>query len=178
MVERVRCNKCGQMAFIINGKLRCQTCEASGTSSKQEKWSSQPPPAPPPINPPAQPSREAHNSPDLKSSTNSRRWSKPSTIIAFVMLGISLLLPVSMYVITTLRINSALDEVTAEDMNLSSNPHDFFPDESIEEAKIETYALGLIFGSFFDGICCPFSLYFLLMLILGTAFIAFRSAGA
>jgi hypothetical protein len=106
-----------------------------------------------------------------------------STIIAFCMLGCTLLLPISMiglWIYTAATIKNQDDSGAEIEImpghTISQGDDGLYTYESprIKEAKEAGQALGIFLG----GLCCPLIPYVLIMLVLGTSFIAFRSAGS
>lgn len=105
-----------------------------------------------------------------------KTWKRPSTVIPFIMLGITLLLPmamVSMAMLTVASNNRGRDLGGGSGLYLSENS-DGIP---YLEDKDDRNA-GVAMAALLTGVCCPLVPYVLIMLILGTAYFAFRSVGS
>jgi hypothetical protein len=105
--------------------------------------------------------------------TSDRKW-KPSTFVAFAMLGVTLLLPVSMVAMAMLTVaTSDRGQDVGDGMYMRTNARGL-PEmgyHSDQDAALGAAAL-------ISGVCCPIVPYVIVMLILGMTYFAFRSAGA
>lgn len=112
-------------------------------------------------------------SPSIRKSPSSA-WRRPSTLIAFAMLGITLLLPVSM-------VATAMFTVVSNDrgQNLDNGMYMRTDARGIPDVGWQSERdAGLGFAALLTGVCCPLVPYVIFMLILGTAYFAFPSAGS
>ena len=104
----------------------------------------------------------------------SNAWRRPSTIIAFLMLGITLLLPVSMIAMAMFTVApNDRGEDLGNGMYMRTDARGL-PDIGWQSDR----DAGLGFAALLTGVCCPLVPYVIFMLILGIAYFAFRSAGS
>ena len=109
-----------------------------------------------------------------KKSARGEKWKKPSTLIAFAMLALTLLLPVGMVAMAVLTVASndrGQDLGNGMYMRTDANG---IPDIGWQSNRDS--ALGI--AALLTGVCCPLVPYVILMLILITGYFAFRSAGS
>lgn len=131
------------------------------------------------------------DSADHEKSTNiqankshKRNRTKISTVLAFCMLGVSLIFPlvicglIVMGFVSAAR-RSAQEETNSWDMGSGSSMVFESDGRVISKSKTvkEAEKAGTVIGIFLGSVCCPGVPYILVMLVLGTAYFAFRSAG-
>lgn len=199
MSSHIPCPSCGKQCRILQehaGKrVACPICKSPFTI----------PPEPPPRTGSEQPARLpsyldlAANSTEkktAKSTFNTKpneipiaqnrelKRTKVSTILAFCMLGATLLFPIAIGTLIVTGMLRAANESAQEDANSldigGGSSIVFHPSgrvSSKSESMKEAQSAGTMIGIFLGSICCPSIPYVLLMLVLGTAWFAFRSAG-
>lgn len=176
--EHISCPSCGHSCRIraehLGKRVACPKCKQPFAV---------PPPAPPPTQTQSAPQGLAPNfepTPphsaarySVAPSKTNRKW-KPSTFIAFAMLGVTLLLPVSM-------VAMAMFTVASNDQGRDIGGGMYMRTDArglpdIGYKSDRDTALGA--AALISGVCCPLVPYVILMLILGMAYFAFRSAGS
>lgn len=193
MTSHLPCPNCGKPCRIkqehAGKRVACPGCRSQFMI----------PPATPPIAP-KQPSKQTSPIPIWTKSTDAvhdakstpsqavespkRKQTRISTVIAFCMLGASVLFPITICGLTITGFVSAARRSAQEEANsmdlVFGDSLVFEPDGSVTSKSRtvkEAESAGTVIGIFLGSVCCPGVPYILVMLVLGTAYFAFRSAG-
>ena len=175
--ETITCIGCGQSVSykpqIAPYKTQCKRCGSEITF-----------PPLPPFHPSHQTTSNLSQLNRLASEAKRHlKKKKISTILAFCMLGCTLLLPVSMggmFILSSMtaaRQNSgSSDDIDIGFGNsITTGPGGGFEYKSARQKQAEQ--TGQALGIFLSSLCCPMIPYVLIMLALGTGYFAFRSSG-
>lgn len=112
------------------------------------------------------------------------RTLKPSTLTAIGMVVATLFLPIAMFGLFTISMFSAAAEnarreAESQDLGLGMSMHtDEYGMPIIETSQQQSARVaGQGIGAILGGICCPIIPYVIVMIALGSTYLAFRSAG-
>ena len=181
--ETSYCPKCGSefryAPSISAYRIACEKCS--------HEFAVPPLPVPPsPVQPsPSEPPRttkgQSSKAAYLTYLQTKLKSNRISTIIAFIMLGCTVLLPFAMaavFVFSSISVARENSKTKGIPLGPYGDRLEFGPGgfagstSSQREAKQAGQTLGILFAS----MCCPFMPYSLIMLVLGIAYFAFRSS--
>ena len=182
---KVACPGCSKrhrvLAEYAGNRVKCPNCETRFSIGPISKVSAEPPVNSPPLSetPPPEPQPSIITGQPEDSRPKKRRI---STVIAFVMLGITILLPV---VVIGLAVSMSVSEAASR--NSSSGSSDFYGGSIVAtengtfeyktNSQKKAESAGAMLGIIIASICFPGVPYIMAMMILAASYFAFRSAG-